>query len=172
MERWELDIFPRVLADRLLSTMKSLRSKAPPRVAVAVLSTAWNRWCTARRFQKRGTAANNCVLGCGGGAEDSIEHYARCRCVRKFHAQDLGIPGDYLLPIWLNVDGISRTDEQKVRAAIGAYAVYNTTNAARQEGGWADHVAIRALQQSAREGAMGHKFAETSLRMVWAHSRR
>lgn len=65
-------------AQRALRNIRALERLSTPRVRAAVFSTIWNRWVTARRFQKRDSAATRCVLHCGPGAEDSIEHYAYC----------------------------------------------------------------------------------------------
>jgi hypothetical protein len=42
----------------------------PPRVMAAAMGCVWNRWATARRMQRRGSA---CLLGCEVW-EDSVEH--------------------------------------------------------------------------------------------------
>ena len=81
IRRWHL---PCVEARSSISrNLCSLRTLVSPRVQSACFSTIWNRWCTPRRFQKRDSGDNRCLLGCGGCAEDSIGHYARCRAVRR-----------------------------------------------------------------------------------------
>lgn len=167
LERWQLPHIPRVAADRFLNRIVELRARVPPRVSAAVLGTAWNRWCTARRFQRRESAANTCLLGCGGGAEDSIEHYSRCRILRAFHASVLDIQDDFLLPMWLGTADAARHPELHTRGAIGAYAAYTVTNAARHGLPFEGDSAARALQQAAREAAIGHTFAERVLSSVW-----
>ena len=168
LERWHLPGRPRVVADRFLDRLARLRLLAPPRVSAAVFSTAWNRWCTERRFQRRGGMGNVCRLGCGGRAEDSIEHYARCRTVRRFHASSLRIVDDWLLPRWLGTHDAQVSDDQLLLGALGAYAAYRTTNAARAEGALSEQEAFRALQQSLREAVGGHLAAERCLRELWA----
>jgi len=68
---------PRIVADRVLRRIRYLAACVPPRVLAAVVSTIWNRWTTARGFQKRFTPACCCLLGCPRRAEDPIEHYLR-----------------------------------------------------------------------------------------------
>ena len=68
---------------RVAYRMQNLGGLLSPRVASAVFSTLWNRWCTERRMQRRQAANSMCRLGCGRG-EDSIEHYCRCPISRSF----------------------------------------------------------------------------------------
>ena len=75
LERWELAGLPGITADRFPRALDDVRRYLPPRVGAAVLKTAWNGWCTRRRFQLHG----RCVFRCGSWVqEDSIEHYAGC----------------------------------------------------------------------------------------------
>jgi hypothetical protein len=129
----------------------------PPRVTAAVFGTAWNRWCTARRFQKRSCQINTCKLGCGGNAEDSIEHYSRCSIMKACHDKELGIRAAWLLPYWLGVQESCSQDVWLARGALGAYAANRCTNAARHAGGWHADTTRRAFQQALLEGAAGHK---------------
>ena len=89
LARWSLPGLPRAVADTFESRLRRLRELVPPRVVAAVFGTGWNRWCTARRFQQRASVRNVCRLGCGGAAEDSVEHYSRCAAVRRFHGASL-----------------------------------------------------------------------------------
>ena len=82
LARWQLEGPAGVITRRVLANLRRLKALVAPRVSAACLSTLWNRWTTARRFQQRAAACNRCVLGCGGTAEDSIEHYARCATMR------------------------------------------------------------------------------------------
>ena len=100
---------------------------------------------------------NVCQLGCGGSAEDSIEHYARCKVLRKAHELTLGLHEEYLLPLWLGVDQRQSEDGMLAVGALGAYAAYRTTNAARAQGGLSQEEAKRAFRQAAFEGMAGHK---------------
>ena len=78
-QRWNLTVLPRLAATRALNRLNYLDKHAPPRVGAAALSTLWNRWTTARRFQ----FFSPCCLGCSDTAADSIEHYAHCPLVRR-----------------------------------------------------------------------------------------
>ena len=117
-DRWQLDGLPRVVADRFLDRLVRLKRLFPPRVIAAVFSTAWNRWCTERRFQRRNGPHNRCVLGCGGDAEDSIEHYSRCFAIRRFHQGFLRIADDWLLPVWLGIYSTPVCDDHLARGAM------------------------------------------------------
>ena len=170
LERWRLLQPPRIIADRFLRSMPTLSHLVPPRVIAAVFSTAWNRWCTARRFQKRDRACNQCLLGCGGGAEDSIEHYSRCRTVREFHRKTFNITADWLLPYWLGVQCQQGADEDLLACgALGAFSVYAVTNNARHGGSFSPEEALHALRQAAKEASLGHRRAMRvlSTRCIW-----
>ena len=52
--------------------------------------------------------------------------------------------------------------------AIGAYATNVSTNKVRHMGRISPNMALRALQQAAREAVMGHERAMTLLDNVWA----
>ena len=91
VERWNLPPNRRTAAERVLRRQIARKGKVAPRVEAAVFSTIWNRWCTARRHQNRAECHNRCLLGCGGYAEDSIEHYCRCQVVKQFHAKSFKI---------------------------------------------------------------------------------
>ena len=79
LERWNLPGFPGRTAERFVRALSQLKEHLPPRVCAAILRTAWNGWCTKRRFQSLGA----CVFGCGAFLQaDSVEHYSGCRvCV-------------------------------------------------------------------------------------------
>ena len=166
LERWRLAGLPRVVADRFAERISCLNRLAPPRVAAAVFSTGWNRWCTFRRFQQRSNPLNTCKIGCGGEAEDSIEHYCRCRIMRRFHREELGLDSDWLLPHWLGVQGPPVSVEQHFQGALGAYAAYRITNMARHCQGCSEETARRAFQQALVEGTIGHPRAASLLRSL------
>ena len=170
LQRWELPGLPRVIADRFERNLARLRYLVPPRVVAAVFSTAWNRWCTARRFQQRHRIWNFCKLGCGGSAEDSIEHYARCHIARQFHGNMLRIRDSWLLPWWIGVQDSHAEDSCLILGSLGAYAMYRTINAPRARGGVSREEAIPALRQALHEAASGHAKAERALAMVWVRS--
>ena len=58
--------------------------------------------------------------------------------------------------------------EEEIGWGIGAYAFYSVFNAARAQGLiMTTDVAVRALEQAAREGALGCKRAEKALDSAW-----
>ena len=77
LKRWNLVGVRRRWRDAFMGNMEGLSKLVAPRVAAAVFGLAWNRWCTARRFQQRSV----CKLGCGRGS-DSAEHYCGCAVAR------------------------------------------------------------------------------------------
>ena len=99
----------------------------PPRVLAAAWRTIWNGWCTAARFQKRAP----CVLGCGNGAQDRIEHYANCDFLRWVAKAAFGIcPSKVTLAHFLLLeDGMETVD--CIKSALLAYTMYMVTNAYR-----------------------------------------
>ena len=132
-----------------------------PRVSAAVLSTIYNRWTTARRFQQRTQACNQCVLGCPIGAEDSIEHYCRCHVVRSFGLMFLNFSfshDDALEEFVLAGVGTRWTENKDdlAKLAILVYAVYRTTNTARTQGRVSPTFAKQMLGQFAKEAVRGH----------------
>ena len=157
---WPAGIFPGLplrVARRTLRHLHRLKSLAPPRLSAAVLSTAWNRWCTERRFGRHGP----CVLQCGvQQGEDSVEHYALCPIVRGFAASFLRLdfPGARGLEVLTLSAPELDCDVTLVRAAILAYATWRHTEATRRAGSvprphrFHDH----GLQQAAREAVKGH----------------
>ena len=155
------------LAYRFSSRRHRLRGLVPPRVMAASFSTAWNRWCTHRRFQKRDSPGNVCCLGCGGGAEDSLEHYCRCPTVRTFHAKCLRIQAYPLLSTWMGIQEGPQDDATFALGLIGAYATYVTTNTAHHGARMSPEEAMRALQQAAKEAVSGHVAATGFLTNVW-----
>ncbi len=96
----------------------------PPRVAAPVFSTAWDRRRTFGRFQQHGNPIDTCKVGCGGDAEDSIEHHSRCRILRKMSRDELGLEADWRLPHWLGLGGTSSATVSPslfhFRGALGA----------------------------------------------------
>ena len=137
LARWRFDGVPRIQAERAVRHLSALQPLVPPRVVAAVFSTIWNRWTTARRFQKRSSPENRCVLGCGGNAEDSLEHYGRCQVLLNFARRNLNLRFDTgdTLPYWMLVTADERINDSspdvQVRIAVLVYAAYRTTNTAR-----------------------------------------
>ena len=102
---------------------------------------------TARRFQRRHTAGNHCALGCGGAAEDSIEHYSRCQTVRKVASRFLCLEGadQFGLAEMLFADGRTLADDECTCRALLIYATYRGTNHFRANGPASPDVAFDAL---------------------------
>ena len=165
--RWELPPNHRTAAERALRHLRGLKGGVAPRVSAAVLSTIWNRWCTARRHQCRHTIHNRCLLGCPGHAEDSIEHYARCPVVKEYHARALRIREEWLLPGWVGTE-FGMSEDKKTLYAVGALAVYTTTNQARHTGKLSREEALHALVQAGKEAVVGHEQSMEVLRTVGA----
>ena len=132
LERWRFGGNPRILATRALRKRADLKDLVPPRVVAAVFSAMWNRWPTARRFQERSSPDNRCVLGCPGKAEDSLEHYARCRVLLDVASRQLNLrfKDDDALPFWMLVADdrlMHKAAEMLTRIAVLVYAAYWTT---------------------------------------------
>ena len=68
-----------------------------------------------------------------------------------------------MLPHWLGLYA-EQADSALVRGALGAYAAYRTTNAARHMGGLGRDDAKRAFRQAILEGTAGHAKAKKLLR--------
>ncbi len=169
LARWQLPGPSAHVARRALRRLQQLRSLVSPRVCAAVFSTMWNRWTTARRFQQRASAANSCVLGCGGGAEDSIEHYSRCQAVRACATNFLRLPvdsGD--LPQFVFADEGLITDETLACRALLVYATYRVTNHYRSSRHCpCTEAAADALAQHCKNGVEGHAASRRMLDFRW-----
>ena len=163
--RWNLCGPELRMGRRAVNRLAQLRRLVPPRVSAAVLSTLWNRWCTARRFQRQGV----CVLGCKC-AEDSIEHYASCPMIRCFGWTFLRLhwlPQEGLLHL-LVLHGALSDDSSLCRAAILTYAAWRTTETLRRAAVPQHNDARRMLEQYAREAVRGHPSAAAMLDTSWA----
>ena len=137
LKRWRFDGIPRLLVCRSIQRLRRLRSLVPPRVGAAVFSTLWNRWTTARRFQRRASRDNRCVMGCAGHAEDSLEHYGRCKVILNFACRRLNLrfADNDALPHWMLVAEGSPSDDipdVQIRTSVMLYAAYRATNTLRR----------------------------------------
>ncbi len=143
LTRWKLEGPPAHTARRVLRRLRELHALVAPRVAAACLSTLWNRWATARRFQRRESAENRCVLGCAGFAEDSVEHYSHCSAVRRVAGRFLRLPRSDTFGIqeFLLADRDPVDIEELVCRAILMYATFMATNYYRKHGIPASEVA-------------------------------
>ena len=130
-----------------------------------MISTIFNRWSTARRFQQE----EGCLLGCGEGrGSDSIEHYAVCPSVRQVASRFLNLKGQWTcgLHSMIVAHPAIKTTRDLTLTAVLTYAVYNVTNRARAQDGL-QGLAYDALSQSCREAAKGCNVAERVMRNRW-----
>ena len=164
---------PHALARRALNNLHSLVPLTTPRVRAAVFSTMWNRWTTARRFQLRHTDQNKCVLHCSATAEDSIEHYCVCPCVKRVAAGYLHL--NPLTQVGLHsfqlCSPFVRSKEELTGTALLVYATYRATNHFRNNPTQSRADVDQALRQWAREGAFGSTFSLRVLDKAWSPNR-
>ena len=152
-----------------LRKLQYLSDWVAPRVCAATFSTLWNRWTTARRFQKRNLDCNRCVLGCGGEAEDSLEHYSRCKVVRAVAGTILKIGTDEDdTKDWFFLNGkCSVEGEDLACLALLHYASYNATNDYRRNGIRDPERARDAMVQHLRNAVRGHSASTKLLDNRW-----
>ncbi|CAK0844109.1 unnamed protein product [Prorocentrum cordatum] len=132
LTRWLLPGYPARTSRQVLRNLQRLQTLVAPRLSAACLSTLWNRWTTARRFQVRGATRFICWLGCGPGPEDSVEHYLLCPSIRAVAARELRLRAyewEHLLFAGSDVD-----DESFTCLALLVYAAYNTFNLFHRRG--------------------------------------
>jgi len=164
---------PAHIANRIHSRLQLLPSLVPPRVCAATLRLIFNGWCTQRRYQRRHSAQNVCVLGCGAGAEDSVEHYCRCPAVQHTLRAKLRktVPDMHALSFWC-LDGCAtgNTDDLYCSSII-CYATYKATNYYRRRGKTTREIAIDALGQHIIQAVAGHPGATAFLNSRWISGR-
>jgi hypothetical protein len=158
LRRWKLPGPPARVAQRVLRNLCSLPTLVCPRVAAACFSTLWNRWTTERRFDRRGSPENRCLLGCSPTAEDSIEHYCRCPVVRSFADRflQLRLTSENGLEYFMLAPFSSEEKVMLTRAAVMIYATYNTINRIRYGERCGAKTALEMLMQFGREAVRGH----------------
>jgi hypothetical protein len=167
LRRWKIVGTRRHCTDAFITNFAALGKEVAPKVAAAAWSLAWNRWCTARRFQ--GTAP--CVLGCGCG-EDSAEHYVGCSVGRKAGLKFLRIADCDYESRKISMLGARRFLNTKEQAcwAILVYGIYMATNRARNS----DHAvrsadcAVEEVIQFIRRAAEGHRKTLKLVGSLWA----
>ena len=93
LERWHCADPANHVVGRAIRRLQCIFKLAPPRVAVMLFNTYFNRWTTARRFQGKA----KCRL-CGVG-QDSIEHTVYCEEQQTFAREFLHIPSAHLTDI-------------------------------------------------------------------------
>ena len=134
LDRWNLAGFPGETAARFLRFTEVVRRHLPPRMGAAVLRTAWNGWCTSRRFQQSG----KCIFNCQAFVqEDSIEHYAGCSICVNFLRHKLHYRGPISRGhlIVLGANSGPQTDEDVCRLAMWNYSLYKAFNSLRHSRG-------------------------------------
>ena len=166
LSRWQTGLFPRLLAPRLQHGLQVTGRRGAPRVAAALLRANLNGWVTERRMQTRGGCG--CGLGCPG-AEDSIEHYARCPRLWDIARTRLRIqrPGNPEADTRMFL-GLDRdiSDDNRLKMALLVYGTYKYLNEKR-------HRTIPTNQgpsfiwQSMKNGARGNRFTEDLLDNIW-----
>ena len=149
--------------------MQRFPSLVSPRVCAACFSTIWNRWTTARRFQRRHLACNRCALGCEGGAEDSVEHYVHCPVVAHVASRYLRLRINFnnAKSLFLLSHTTCEDSTTLSCAAILVYATYCATNHYRQKGGASFGTAADALEQHCRQAVEGHSSSAALLDGRW-----
>ena len=112
-----------------------------------------------------------CRLGCGGCAEDSIEHYAHCRAVRKTADSYLALGSICTIDLehFLLAAEVFRVNtDALVCAAVLVYATYTTTNALRAtRRSLSQDAAYEMLKQNCRNAVMGHSGSTKVIDSRW-----
>ena len=178
MKRWKIEgppkeSAPAFVACRVERHLKQLSNLVAPRVHAAVLSTIFNRWTTARRFQRRGCISNQCWLGCDAGCEDSIEHYAKCPTLRDFSIAVFSMREiDLDIGIFTMAVTTCGLPDMLTKIAILVYAAYTVTNSnrARGERPVRKDYAMDALKQASINAVAGHSKSMKVLDNVFSHN--
>jgi len=168
---WGLQGPPAHIATRILRNLQRLHQLVAPKVCAAVFRTIFNGWCTHRRFDKRNHATNVCVLGCGGGAEDSIEHYCRCPALQTTLKNKLriSISNERALSFWVMDDSSLAEKEFLICSALINYGGYMAVNMYRNSGRASNNeVAMNAIGQFITQSALGHPATARFLDNRWA----
>ena len=100
-------------------------------------------------WKERSSPANVCLLGCGGCAEDSIEHYVHCRAVRRVANSFLKLGPTVGVEKFILPDEALGDQGSLVCMAVLIYAIYNTTNRRRCKRGLEHEGAVEALTKAA-----------------------
>jgi len=160
---------PAQISNRVLNNLQRLPQLVPPRVCAAMWRLIFNGWCTPRRFQGRHLAVNHCVLGCGGEAEDSIEHYCCCPALQDSLKAKLraSVPNCSALSFWMMNETLQPHDEYLFCSALISYAGYMATNHYRHHGSTSYARAREAIHQFIIQGVSGHSRASAFLDNRW-----
>ena len=168
---WGLPGPPAHMAARMIRHLQELSSLVGPKVRAAMFRSLFNGWCTERRFQRRWGPKNTCMLSCGGGAEDSFEHYCRCPCTLQVLQSKLHVslhPSRGISFFLLNEYHCGIRDVLIASALIN-YACYMTTNMFRNTGrANSRDIASDAMTQFLKQGALGHRTSTNFFNERWA----
>jgi len=170
IQRWKLQGPAAHISRRVHRRLCALQNLVAPTVSAACFSAIWNRWTTARRFQKRHLHCNTCVLGCSTGAEDSIEHYACCSAVREVGCKYLRLWRDTCPETFMLADPRMEDEGDLICVAILVYATYMATNHFRRQGGTDLETATDALEQFCRNGVKGHPSSQRVIDGRWTQT--
>ena len=166
LRRWTTLVPDGVLARRALRYVKAAFEQVPRRVALVLLRSLFNGWCTARRFQVTGSSCLfHCSMRHSDLQEDSIEHYAHCPVVVDFARRTLHMSNDAsgTTTSFLCLDRDTPEDVRILQLLL-LYAVYSATNTLRHscEPPSAQHVPSM-LMQFVKQGAQGSCSARGAL---------
>ena len=137
MTAWKLIGIPAHMESRFFRNLAIISKWCHPKVSAVYFRTVWGGWVTEESMKdlikKSGGTCRGCVLGCGWD-KDAVEHYGRCKVFWEFLA--LPRSGGLGIPIqWRSADSFlllsDMAEENKVRIAVGMYALYRTVQSLR-----------------------------------------
>jgi hypothetical protein len=160
---------PLHVARRVHRHMQLLPNLVAPKVCAAVFRTVFNGWCTERRFQRRWKATNKCVLGCGGQAEDSIEHYCCCPTVQDTLRSQLRVivNSGSALAFFMMAELPGDLESSLMSSALMTYAMYMATNHYRNCGTTTYAIGRDFLRQTLIQATRGHSKSRFFLDSRW-----
>ena len=162
---------PNDIARMVFRRLNKLPSLVTPRVCSAVFHTLWNGWCTAPRWQKRGSSTNHCWLGCQGDAQDDIKHYSMCPIARDVLRKKLKIVITHnrqCLPFFMLCRHSQDDDELITLTAMYTYSIYMTTNLYRNINICDSERATQCLGQFIIQCTEGNSAMGTMLESRWS----
>lgn len=163
LARWPTGLCPRLLLERSRVGLAIVGRLGAPRLVATLLRANLNGWVTGRRFEAGGSC------GFGRGAEDSVEHYARCPHVwqigrARLRLQRPGTPeADARAFLGLDRDV---PDDLRRRRALLVYGVYAYLNGRRFQAIRVDEAAS-FVWQAIKNAARGARFTERLVDAVW-----
>ena len=156
--RWKLHGSSGLLGRRAIINFELLARWVPPRVRVAYFKTIWNGWTTTRRFNSLADQPNVCLFGCKYG-EDSVEHYSCCevfwKCACAPRPTGLGIRQDLRSKLGFLLLHPEMTEHERIRLAIGVYAMFRLVNHTRHNEADASFQYLRYFSIMCKRGAEG-----------------